>query len=1345
MGHPGTVDHQGNAGFGGSARVVSVLAQALAAPVSECDGAINLILSEMGTLAGVDRAYVFRRRGDDILDNTHEWCADGIEAMIDMLQDQSIDIIAPWREGFERGEVFLAPSVRELPLDSMIRGLLEMQGIQSLVLVPFRRNDRMAGFVGYDAVRQERRFSDEEVDVLAAMSGAVGTILARAEDERAIQQTQQALEAARNRLTDTLRALPDLILELDSKGRYRDYHTGAPELLAAAPEQMMGRHYREILPGDVAAITDAALAQVDRDGRAEGYRYALDTAGQPRWFEMSAARRQPDAPGQPPGYVLVVRNVTADQTRREDLTRLGQVAQHMTNFVVITDPDQRITWVNPAFEARSGYSLPEIIGRNPAEFTRSDQTDPATAANIVQALAQRAPVRAEILNRDRFGTDYWIDLNVQPLHDAQGRFSGFVSVETDITERKRQQVLLERLAAEAVSARQQLEAAIEALPDAFAIYDAEDRLALFNQRYLEYFGPIADLLVPGARYDDILREGLARKVYADAQGREAAWFAETMAKHRSHSHTSEVRLADGRWIRTVETAMPDGGRVGMRIDITALKNAETRLQDIIVAADAGTWEWDIANGRTRINDRWAGMLGYTRAELEPENQDLWRKLLHPADLPVVEQAITQAQSGKTDHVEVEFRMRHRQGHWVSILSRGRVSRRGQGGQALAMVGAHIDVTAVKQAQERMEQIIRGASVGTWECDLVKNENRVNDLYAEMLGRSPEQMNHMSVDAWRAMVHPDDLARMEQALDEALRAGLDQFEAEIRVRHAAGHWVWVMTRGNVMQRTADGGPAVVSGIHIDISEAKAREAAMHATNERLVAALTDRDAAQRRFADIAGVSSDWFWETDTSDCYTFLSDSFRAQTGTDPAHVLGMSGWYCPETYPETRESADWDWLRRRIAAREPYRDFVFRLPPQATDGRDMWVRTSGVPFFDQSGRYCGYRGVSSDISMLYVAKERAEAANRAKSQFLANMSHEIRTPLNGVLGMAELLSEALTDPVHRQMITTIRESGEGLLNVLNDILDLAKVEAGKLELETVAFVPRDLAAKLEAMYSLRAQDKGLSFSVLCDAGAAQPRMGDPHRLLQILHNLVSNAIKFTHEGQITVTVRTRDGGPLAIEVADTGIGMSPAQQARAFEAFEQADGAVTRRYGGTGLGLSISRRLIALMGGTITVHSTEGQGTLMRLELPLPAAASATVAEPGTAASLPDLTGLRALVADDNATNRLILKAMLGALGIRVTMVEDGSRAVAAWAPDTFDVLLLDISMPEMDGVAALAEIRGRIAREGGPAVPAIAVTANAMKHQIEGYFASGFDAYVGKPFRREELATVLARVTRPG
>ena len=379
---------------------------------------------------------------------------------------------------------------------------------------------------------------------------------------------------------------------------------------------------------------------------------------------------------------------------------------------------------------------------------------------------------------------------------------------------------------------------------------------------------------------------------------------------------------------------------------------------------------------------------------------------------------------------------------------------------------------------------------------------------------------------------------------------------------------------------------------------------------------------------------------------------------------------------------------------------------------------------------------------LEKARHQAEAASHAKSMFLANMSHEIRTPLNGVLGMAELLDGLLVDPEHRLMIATIRDSGEMLLRVLNDILDLSKIDAGRLELEATAFCPSDVVAKVEALHSLRAQEKGLSFAILASADAQRRRIGDPHRVAQILHNLLGNAIKFTETGEIRVLLTCPPGRPIVIDVIDTGIGMTTAQVARMFEDFEQADTTVTRRFGGTGLGMSIVKKLVDMMGGEIVALSQPGAGTRIRVTLPLPEAGvdetRPAAAPPSVVLPLDRLAGLRILAADDNATNRKILSAMLAHSGMEVVLVADGREAIAISAAQSFDLLLLDISMPLVDGIAALRAIHAGHAARGTAPPPAVAITANAMRHQVAEYLATGFHAHVSKPFSRQRLLEVI-------
>jgi len=381
---------------------------------------------------------------------------------------------------------------------------------------------------------------------------------------------------------------------------------------------------------------------------------------------------------------------------------------------------------------------------------------------------------------------------------------------------------------------------------------------------------------------------------------------------------------------------------------------------------------------------------------------------------------------------------------------------------------------------------------------------------------------------------------------------------------------------------------------------------------------------------------------------------------------------------------------------------------------------------------------------LEQALAEAQSANQSKSTFLANMSHEIRTPLNGVLGMAELLDGLITEPRQKEMIGTIRRSGELLLNVLNEILDMSKIEAGKMVIEQIPFIPAEIARQIEPLYGLRAEENGIEFEVLTNPGAERWRIGDSFRIQQILNNLLSNAFKFTEAGSVSLTMSAREGKPLTIEVRDTGIGMSPEQVGRIFDNFEQAEGGTTRGFGGTGLGMAIVRSLIVLMGGEITVSSVMDQGTTVRITLPLAETAeeSKSVAPVETAPEQTSLAGITLLVADDSATNRMVIREMLKETGAEIILTTNGAEAVSEWkrlcaAGTPADMVILDIAMPILDGIGALAAIRDDTG--AGLQVPAIAVTANAMSHQVAEYIMAGFDSHVPKPFRQAELLHAIS------
>jgi PAS domain S-box-containing protein len=372
----------------------------------------------------------------------------------------------------------------------------------------------------------------------------------------------------------------------------------------------------------------------------------------------------------------------------------------------------------------------------------------------------------------------------------------------------------------------------------------------------------------------------------------------------------------------------------------------------------------------------------------------------------------------------------------------------------------------------------------------------------------------------------------------------------------------------------------------------------------------------------------------------------------------------------------------------------------------------------------------------------AQAANQAKSAFLAAMSHEIRTPLNGVLGMAQAMEADERDARKLERLAIIRESGEALLQILNDLLDLSKIEAGRLELEEVEFDLEHVVRSAHSVFAGLAASRGLDFRLTVGRTARGLYRGDQLRVRQILNNLISNALKFTERGRVSVSLRRERDGALAIRVRDTGIGISEDQAARLFQKFTQGDTSVSRRFGGTGLGLSICRDLAEMMGGSIAVRSRPGKGTVFEVRLALPwlgPSVARTRSAPAPMAAAPN--GMRILVAEDNATNQLVLKTLLNQFGLEPTIVGNGAAAVEAWDQGNWHLILMDVQMPEMDGLTATGIIRGRETAQERTRTPILALTANAMKHQAAEYLRAGMDGVIAKPIELSELLQAILHV----
>jgi len=728
---------------------------------------------------------------------------------------------------------------------------------------------------------------------------------------------------------------------------------------------------------------------------------------------------------------------------------------------------------------------------------------------------------------------------------------------------------------------------------------------------------------------------------------------------------------------------------------------------------------DTAGYLREVNPAWERALGWTPSELQARP---YIELVHPDDVPSTIAAASALGRGETV-LRFTNRYRHKAGgyrrlEWCAVV-------RTEEGLIYATVR---DVTEASRQATLQAEIEAVSGVGSWELDLETGgvfwSSMTHAIYETDPATAPPQIN----DTLRFFA-PTAQVELRSALAGLIGGGA-AFDLELPFVTAKGRPLQVRMTAAAELRA--GRVVRAFGTFQDVTARRGAEEALLTARNRLQATL---DAIPDVLLELDAEGRFVGWHSGSTELLAAPPEVFLGRKLEEalPPAVAAVGRAAMREAAEKGRSTGQ----QYRLDLETGPRWFELSVRRRRAEG-------PGLAEYVMLARDITDRRLAEEA--LRAALERAEQASLTKSAFLANMSHEIRTPMNGVIGMAEVLDHSLSDPGHKQMLAVIRESGSVVLNIINDLLDMAKIEAGKLELEAVPFAPLELARKVESVHSLKAAEKKLSFSVLTTLGGERLRLGDPHRLLQILHNLLSNAIKFTERGSVTVTLRCAAGRPLRIEVQDTGIGMTEAQVARVFEEFEQADSSVTRRFGGTGLGMSIVRRLVLLMSGEITITSSPGVGTCVRVEVPLPAAPEPLRAPVARPLAVDDrLKGARVLAVDDNEINRIVLRAMLEKLGVATTMASDGRAAVDLAREGGYEALLLDISMPDMDGIEALQVIRAQEQERGRGRAPAIAVTANAMHQQVAEYLAGGFDAVIAKPIRPEALAEALAGVIGRG
>ncbi len=774
----------------------------------------------------------------------------------------------------------------------------------------------------------------------------------------------------------------------------------------------------------------------------------------------------------------------------------------------------------------------------------------------------------------------------------------------------------------------------------------------------------------------------------------------------------------------------------------------------------------------RVNGRLREVLGESRTEVGVSIDGvIWPDILLDPSWEAMCRAFNE---GIVWNSDISLRTSQDSQLWMSSTV---VSVCDDAGSVRMLVWVFSDLTERKTAEllleeksQRLELALTGGALGLWDWDIRRGRIFFDARWASMLGYDTRETS-ADLNTWTAKIHPEDVGMRGELLRACILGETDTYESTHRLRHRDNSWRWVLDRGKVMGRDEQGNPVRMVGTQTDITDRIKAETAMMSAKS-----LLEQTA---RIAKIGG------WELDVKTQAMVWSDEVYAIHEVDRSYkptLLNAIQFYAPEARRVIAEAME-------QGLTQPF-NWDLELPFVTAKGRKIWVRAIGESVRDGKGHFT-LRGLIQDISneklaerrlfnyaqevdlarsrielqardleeyaeSLKAANEKIEASNRAKSEFLANMSHEIRTPMNAIMGMTQLVLESKLDADQTDLLSTVMESSQSLLGIINDILDLSKVEAGKIELNPI---PVDLDSFIQTtvqQFKVPCQTKGVGLFVTTEGLKERSILADEVRIRQVLINLIGNAIKFTPEdGSVSLRVFSETDPnthpQIHFVVADTGIGIPRDKLALIFDPFTQADGGTTRKFGGTGLGLAICRRLVELLGGRIWVESELGKGsqfhfTIAMQSLEVETSAAVKLSKPAPAAPVPaGPIAAKVLLVEDNPTNQKLATRLLTILGATVTVAGDGQQAlqVLETTTEVFDIIFMDCQMPHMDGFEATKKIREKEADRSH--IPIIAMTANAMAGDRERCLAAGMDDYLSKPIDRQHLREALARYALAG
>lgn len=758
-----------------------------------------------------------------------------------------------------------------------------------------------------------------------------------------------------------------------------------------------------------------------------------------------------------------------------------------------------------------------------------------------------------------------------------------------------------------------------------------------------------------------------------------------------------------------------------------LEAANNRFNQVLEATDIGIWSWDIETNENYWSPRFYSLLGFTNAEIEA-SFDEWESRLHPEDKNRVLQALnSHLEEGKLYRIEFRLRCKDNTYQWFRVKGNAQLN---NDGQPMQMVGSLENINeqkrlskAYQHEQEKFETFVNLAPIGIAINSLSDGKFLyINDEFNRFTGYSCDELNTM--DYWD--LTPQKYAEQEQAQLVNMQNTGEYGPYEKEYIHKKGHHYPVLLSG-IRIKDANGNDVIWSVIQ-DNSERRASENKLSLAQQQ-----ADTLAHRIQLANNSAGIGVWEWDLTTNELV--WDDWMYRLYGISHDSFSGAYEAWENSVHPDDIDDAKAE-LMSAIEGQGAYEPEFRVVHP---DGNVRTMKASAEVIRDDAGNATKVIGVNYDITEkvdaiqnIKQAKQEAERANKAKSDFLANMSHEIRTPMNAILGGLQLLAGTSLDDSSKTILSKASYSAKSLLTIINDILDYSKIEENKLELEQAPFSCIEVLESVKYDLNQQANDKGIQLTTEINSNFKDGWLGDLVRVKQILLNLGSNAVKFTPKGKVEFKLRTvqlNNQSAIQFDVIDSGIGMSEEAQSRIFERFAQADTSTTRQFGGTGLGMSITVSLINMMQGSLNLQSEEGKGTQITVTLPLHKSDLPTAEKNKKSNTVPILEGKKLLIAEDNEINRVIIEQMLLPTRAELTLVENGLLAVEAIQKESFDLVLMDIHMPVMDGVEAQNKIKAI-----NKSIPVIALTANVMTEDVNRYLASGFTSHIGKPIDMNTL-----------